>query len=283
MGNDVLAVLYGLASAACWGTADFSGGLASRRTAVYGVVSASTLLGTALLGGLALLMGESLPAGGVLGYGAAAGICGTIGLLALYQGLATGRMGVVAPVAAVATAALPVLAAAGFEGLPAPSQLAGFALALVAVWLVARGDENARLRVHDLGLPVLAGIGFGLFLILIDRSTTADPGSVLWPLAMSRAASLVIVLSVAVTTRRRAVPPPAQWPIVALASVMDAGGNAFYALATRAGRLDVSAVLSSLYPAATVLLAWIVLHERLAGRQWLGVAAALAAIVLITL
>jgi len=150
---------------------------------------------------------------------------------------------------------------------------------LAAVWLIAQ-NENAGMRLKDLGLPLLAGVGFGGFFIAIDRTSGV---AVLWPLVATRCASSTLLLLIALTQRFRIKPEHGQLGLIALSGLLDTGGNLFYALAARAGRLDVASVLGSLYPASTVWLAWLVLKERLTPRQWLGVAAALAAIVLIAL
>jgi drug/metabolite transporter (DMT)-like permease len=273
-----MGIFYSLASALSWGAGDFSGGLASRRSPVFGVVLTSQGIGLALLVGLALLTAEPLPAPADLLWGAAAGLVGGLGLLALYGGLARGPMGVVAPVNAVVSAGVPVLWAATFEGLPTGRQLAGFVLALLAVWLVSRSGNGVTLRPRDLGLPLLSGLGFGAFLIVIGEVSAA---AIYWPLTAARLASIGLLLVMAALRRQKARPSRGLLLLLALVGLCDTGGNAFYALATQVGRLDVAAVLSSLYPAVTVLLARFVLKEPVSARQWIGVAAALAAVGLI--
>jgi drug/metabolite transporter (DMT)-like permease len=277
-GPELLGIGFGLASAASWGAGDFSGGVATRRSNVYGVVIVSQAVGLVLLLALALLLAEPLPAANDLLWGAAGGMAGGIGAVALYRGLAVGRMGVVAPVAAVVSAGVPVAFGLFLEGLPAAPQLLGFALAFVAVWFVSRSGEGAQILLRELALPLAAGVGFGVFFIAIDH---VSERAILWPLVGARIASLTMLLAVAALLRQRATPARGHLPLIALVGLFDAGGNAFYALAAQAGRLDVAAVLGSLYPAATVLLARFVLKERIARQQWLGVAAALAAVVLI--
>jgi drug/metabolite transporter (DMT)-like permease len=270
-------VVLGLASAACWGAGDFSGGLATKRANVYSVVIASQVVGGVLLIGLALALAEQMPSPGHMLWGGAAGLAGAIGLMALYRALATGKMGAAAPVSAVITAAVPVVFGAFFEGLPSALKLIGFGLALIGVWLVSRTEE-ATIRWNELRLPLLAGLGFGIFLLLIDR---ANETAVLWPLVASRIASLSAVFAFAIFTRQPRLPEAKHLPLMALAGAMDAAGNAFYALAAQVGRLDVAAVLSSLYPATTVWLAWLMLKERISRPQTIGIVATLAAIVLI--
>jgi drug/metabolite transporter (DMT)-like permease len=273
-----LGAFFGLASAISWGTGDFSGGLASRRCPVYTVVLISQFVGLALLTGLALLLVEPLPSQADFLWGGLAGVAGTVGLVALYRGLAVGRMGLVAPVAAMVTAVVPLLYGLFLEGMPAAPQLAGFGLALAAVWLVARSDGTGAMHRRELGLPLVAGLGFGLFLIVIDHTSRS---ALLWPLVAARIASTGLLFAVIILAKQRASPAARQLPLIALAGLFDTGGNAFYALAAQAGRLDVAAVLSSLYPATTVLLARLLLKERLARLQAIGVGTALVAVVLI--
>jgi drug/metabolite transporter (DMT)-like permease len=277
-GLSLLGVVFGLASAVSWGTGDFSGGLASRRANVYAVVISSQSVGLVMLVALALLLAEPVPPTVDILWAAGAGLVGSLALSALYRGLATGRMGVVAPVSAVVSAAVPVLFGLFVEGLPGMLQLLGFAVALVAVWFVSRTDGATAAAVPELGLAFLAGLGFGLFLIIIGRLSSS---SVLWPLVTARAAGISFLSLTALLLRQTALPAWRQVPLIVVVGLCDAGGNAFYALAARAGRLDVAAVLSSLYPAVTVLLARSVLNERLERHQWLGVAGALLAVVLI--
>jgi drug/metabolite transporter (DMT)-like permease len=277
--SDSAPVVFGLLSALSWGAGDFSGGLASKRSNVYSVVMGSQFIGMLLLIGLAVVFGEAVPSLASWLWGGLAGAAGAVGLMALYRALAIGRMGVAAPVSAVISGALPVLIAAWVEGLPGALQLIGFGLALVGVWLLSRNKE-ALLRAGDLGLPAVAGLGFGLFFVFIDR--VSEP-AVFWPLVAARLASLSLLFLVAWFNRQPALPGRPHLPLVALAGVLDAGGNAFFVLATRTGRLDVASVLSSLYPASTVALAWLLLKEQLTRSQWFGVAAVLAAIVLIAL
>jgi len=278
IGTEFLAVIYGLASAISWGAGDFSGGIATRRNSVYIVVFGAQAVGIMALIIVAMLLAEPFPLARDMLYGGVAGIAGNIGLVALYRGLATGRMGVVAPVAAVVTALVPILAGLLTEGLPATQQITGFGLALTAVWLISRSGSEAPITLPELGLPLLAGVNFGLFFILIDQ---VSRGAVLWPLVAARLASLFLLLGIVMLTQQRDMPTRRQLPIIILAGLLDTGGNAFFALATQTGRLDISAVLSSLYPASTILLAWLILKERLLPRQWIGVGAALVAVVLI--
>ena len=196
-------VVFGLLSAAIWGAGDFCGGLATRRAGAYAVVIGSQSGGTRLLVGLALGLREPFPPAGAWLWGALAGLAGAVGLLALYQALASGRMGVAAPLSAVFAAALPVAAAAVVDGLPGALTLAGFALALGGVWLLSRPEGAARFQPRDLGLPLLAGAGFGLFFVFIDQ---AGQAATFWPLVASRSASLTLMLSLTLLARQAPLP-----------------------------------------------------------------------------
>ncbi len=273
-------IFLGLASAISWGAGDFSGGLASKRTSAYSVVALSQFVSMILL----ILAGFILPEETIstqdIIIGALAGVCVATGLVALYTGLAHDKMGVVAPVTAVVAAIVPVIFSIFLEGLPQPLQIIGFGIALISIWLISRADQNSRFQLGDLKLPIFAGIGFGVFFILIER---VSDNAIWWPLVSARITSICLVLVAAILTQKLNAPNAYQLPIIALAGIFDTGGNVFYALATRFGRLDIAAILSSLYPAVTVILAWIILKERLTLYQWLGVVMVLLAVILIAI
>lgn len=271
-------ILLGLASALFWGAGDFSGGLATKRTSAYSVVALSQFVSLVLLILSALLIPEGNLTLQDMILGGVAGLCVALGLVALYSGLARGPMGVVAPVTAVVAAIIPVVFSIFFEGLPELQQIVGFGIALVAVWLISQTGNETKFSFRDLELPILAGIGFGLFFILIDR---VSDNAILWPLVSARTTSIVLVVIIALARRQVEAPSLYLLPLIALAGVFDTGGIVFYALATRLGRLDISAILSSLYPAVTVMLAWIILKERLTILQWIGVVLVLVAVILI--
>lgn len=277
MNRDFATVIFGLAASLCWGSGDFSGGLASRRANASSVVIAAYAVGFVLLVALALLWKEPFPSPVDIVWGGLAGLAGVIGLISFYSALSIGRMGIVAPVSAVLTAALPVLFSAFTEGLPSLLQLGGFVLALLAIGLISR-PERARGRPKGIGLALLAGCGFGCFFILISHASHA---ATFWPLAVARFTSVFFMLVVVRIRQQQMLPKMTIAPIVLLAGVLDAIGNVFFVLATHTGRLDVAAVLSSLYPAATVLLAALVLRERVTRIQAVGILLALVAVPLI--
>jgi drug/metabolite transporter (DMT)-like permease len=273
-------VVFGLAASLCWGSGDFSGGLASRRINATSVVIAGYTVGFVLLLALALFWREPFPAPVDLLWGGLAGVVGALGLIAFYTALASGKMGIAAPVSAVLTAMLPVLFSALTVGLPGPLRLGGFVLALLAIALISRPEHAAEGRPQGIGLAVLAGFGFGCFFILISR---VSPGATFWPLAVARLVSVVSLLVVLQLRRQPMLSGVRRVaPLVLLAGTLDAIGNAFFVLAAHSGRLDVAAILSSLYPAATVLLAAFVLRERVTRVQAVGILLVLLAIPLIS-
>ncbi len=275
-----LAAVFGLAAACSWGAGDFSGAVASRKADVWKVVFCGQAAGALILLAMALASGEKVPAGGQMAYGLLAGVCGGAGLVALYTGLARGRMGIVAPLSAVITAIVPVVAGAVWQGLPGSLQVLGFGLALAAVWLLASRPEEGGLRPVELVYSLLAGLGFGLFFLFI---ALAGRQSIFWPLMAARCGSIGLVAAMLLGRRAQAGAGGIRLRgrvlvYAVLAGICDAAGNGFFVGAVKLGRLDAAAVLGSLYPAATVILAWLLLKERLAPRQWCGVWMALAAL-----
>ena len=283
MSAGVLApVLLGLGAALAWGAGDFTGGMATKRASAFAVVIGSEVVGLAVLLALVFLTGEPLPAVQHLLMAAVAGVAGGFGLILLYQALAGGQMSVAAPISAVLAAAIPVLVSAIQQGLPDPLVLAGLLLALLAIWLIARGEggeSSVRLRLEHIRLPLLAGIVFGLFFVLLHQ---ASQESLFWPIIATRLASIIFLTGFASLARQPWAPPRFLWPIIVVCGLLDTAGNGLYILSGQLGRMDVAAVLSSLYPAATVALAWLVLKERMAWVQKLALVAALAAILFIT-
>jgi len=277
---ELTAVLLGSLAALCWGTGDFSGGLASRRTNLFLVITVSQFVGLVLLFVIAILSAEPVPVPTDLLLGALAGLVGTAGIVALYAGLVGGKMGIAAPLAAVVSAAIPVALAAVLEGLPSPFQVAGLVIGLLAIWFLSGIGLPHRDSKDPLWLPFLAGFGFAAFYIIIDQVSSR---AVFWPLVTARTASAFVMLLIVLWRGFGRVPGPAQLRLMILTGIFEIGGNTFYALSARAGRLDIAVVLASLFPAATVLLARIVLHENLNRIQIAGVALALLALILIAL
>ena len=275
---ELSALFFGLLSALSWGGGDFCGGVSTRRADPYTVVFVAEFVGAALLAALALIFREAVPDLTHLLWAGAGGLLGAVGLLVLYQALATGHMGIVAPLTAVISGGMPIVFGLITDGLPDPLQVAGFLVALAAVWLLAGGADETLTR-RDLIYTLIAGLSFGFYFVFIDAGTSE--GNVFWSLTIARSLGGLLLLVAIVVMRRPLLPPRAVLPVNSLTGLLDAGGNLFFALAATLGRLDVAAILASLYPGVTVLLAWGVLGQKLNRSQAIGVAAALAAIVLI--
>ena len=277
MSAELTAVVFGLTAAGAWGAADFGGGLLARRVPAFGVVLVSQAIGLTAALAAGAVRGEPVPAPLDLTWCLAAGGLGGLGLVALYHGLATGRMGIVAPITGVLTAGLPVAAGILLAGLPGPARAAGFALGFAAVVLVSAGADRGT-GPSGVRPALAAGCSFGLFTLLISRVT---PGLVFGPIAAARAASIVLVGFVILAGRRSWRPTPRLLPGLALVGLLDVAGNMGFLLAAQAGRLDVAALLSSLYPVVTVLLAAAVLGERVTIPHLTGIAAGALAVGLI--
>ena len=277
---ELTVIAFGLLASMSWGTADFNGGLASRRLPAVAVVAMAHFLGLLLLIVLAVVSGEAMPPTSDLIWGALAGLAGTVGLVSFYQALSYGRMGIAAPLVAVLAVSVPLIVGVAANGVPPALQLVGFALGIVSLILVSYSDGRLPDQ-KTLLLALSGGIGFGVFLLLIDR---VESQGVLWPLVAARAASSCVLMLITRTARLEWKPLDGRhWLTVIMAGLLDIFGNVFFMFASRAGRLDIASVVSSLYPAMTVLLAWFFLKERLSRVQLLGIVAALVAIILISL
>lgn len=272
-----LGVVLAVASALVWGSGDFCGGRAATRLNPFQVLFLAAVSGIVMLVAAAMLTGESFAPSASLLWAAGAGLAGGGGIVALYRGLAIGSAATVAPLASVLAAVLPVVVGVFTEGAPRPVQLVGFALALAGIFLVARSAPDGRSSRAGLEMGLLAGLGFGGFLVLAGQ-VTGD--TVYVPLTVARAMMLGTALLM-MRARGLEVPRLQAHPIGLLAGLLDAGGNVLYLLARQHVRMDIAAVLSSLYPLSTVVLARMVTGERVTAAQWTGGALCLAAVTLI--
>ena len=272
-----------LASAFTYGAADFLGGLASRRANTIAVVVISQAAGLVMVALLLPMLTAASPGRTDWIWGGIAGLTGGIGVALLYRALAIGVMAVVAPTTAVCAVLVPVVFAILLGERPGARESAGIALAVVAIVLVSQsastgGDASTAGRRSGLGLALASGISIGLFFLALAR-TNAAAG--LWPLLAARAVS-VSLFGIMLAVYRLPLGMPSSVLAIAIGGgVVDMLANLLYLLATRAGPLTLAVTLTSLYPASTVLLARFVVGERLAPRQWAGVACALVAIVTI--
>lgn len=274
-------MVYALAigSAVLYGAADFTGGLTTRHASTIPVVLLSQAAGLILLALLMPLLPQTSPARADLLWGAAAGLTGGIGVALLYHALAIGTMAVVAPTTAVCAVAIPVVVSVLLGERPVPLAVAGIALGIVSIVLVSQQPAAASPRgPSGVGTALASGVAIGLFLLSFAQ---AGPHAGMWPLLVARTVSVTIFGVMAIAGGRSIRMPARVTALVIVAGVMDMLANALYLLATRAGPLSIVVTLSSLYPASTVLLARIVLGERLRPWQVTGVGCALAAVVLI--
>ena len=275
-------IAFALASAVVFGAGDFCGGAASRRAAPLPVLLVSLPVGLTLLLVVAVTGGGgSHPA--ALAWGAASGLAGGAGLLVFYRALAEGPMSVVAPVSGLMAAVVPAVAGVARGDRLSAAAFTGIALCLVAICFVSmeKGRAAAVRRARGPALAVLAGTGFGAFFVLIRLG---DDGT-LWPLVASKAVGALMVALAATLARQGPLAlhrDRAALGVAALAGTLDVLGNLLYLFATRAGMLSVAGVLSSLYPASTVLLARLVYGERLRPIQRLGLVVAVAGVGLVT-
>lgn len=281
--------LLALSAAVLWGGGDFSGGMGvgaagGKTGSALRVVMLSNISSFAVLLVIVVLRHEGVPHGALLGWGLLAGFCGGVSITSFYMALSRGAMGASAAVSGLLAAAIPALVSMAVEGAPSVLRIAGFVLAFAAIWMIASGPAQQHAERSTMVLAIIAGIGFGVYFVSLRM---ANPLGVVMPMALSRVGSLTtcgltyLFLASrgavgAVSLNRKAV----WWALGA--GALDTTGNMMFVAATRAGRLDVAAVLASLYPASTIVLAGWLLHERLSRRQWIGMAVAVAAVVMIT-
>jgi drug/metabolite transporter (DMT)-like permease len=276
----VIAIAFGLAASLSWGVADFLGGIQSRRMPVVAVVLGSQLAGLALVGTAVAIRGEPLPSGDFLVYAALSSVAGIIGLTSFYKALSIGSMGVVAPLSSTG-AVIPVVVGVATGDRPSTLQGVGVAVAVCGVVLASReaSDEaqSSPTVSAGAGFALLSAVGFGCFFLAIDRASNSD---VLWAVCVNRTVSVLLLGAALLVTRPRLGLRISDMRKLAIVGVLDIAANGFFAVASTKGLVSIVAVLSSLYPVATVVLARVVLGERLHRVQRFGALAALAGVAL---
>jgi drug/metabolite transporter (DMT)-like permease len=287
--------LMALAAAVLWGGGDFSGGMGVKHAggsmgAALRVILLSHCASFSVLVLIAWSRGDAFPHGAALVWGLVAGVTAGVSLSCFYIALSRGAMGASAALSGLLAAAIPAVFSAEAEGSPGVLRLVGFVVAGAAIWLIAAG-ENAEAKPADRGtfwLAVIGGVGFGIYFTALK--VAAAKTGVVWPLATCRMGSLTVcsLMLVGMSLKggagkgqARVTRPVALWALAT--ALLDTSGNLLYIAATRAGRLDVAAVLASLYPASTILLAAWTLSERPTRRQGFGMAVAAVAVVMITI
>lgn len=278
-----MAYLLALLAAACYGAADFTGGIATRRAATIPVVLISQACGLVLVALALPLLPAATPRAADLWWGALAGVAGGVGVALLYHALAIGTMSIVAPTTAVAAVALPVLMSVGLGERPGVAALGGILLGIAAILLLSLSSARppagpSAPRPSGVGAALLAGIGIGIFLLALAQTRHAAG---LWPLFSDRIASVAFFAIVAAAQRRSVRMPLRLAALATGGGALDMLANALFLLAVQIGPFSPVVTLSALYPASTVLLARAILGERLSGWQTVGVATAVGAAALI--
>jgi len=277
-----MGIIFALLSAICYGTCDFSAGIASRRVSYRLVTVAVQAFGLLAAGIGVLLFSGAGPTRSVLFWGAVSGLGSALGTTALYRGFAVGRMSVVAPLSAVLTAVLPVVLGVLLGNQLSLLAIVGIVLAILAIGLISWHDDASEASHERAGLieGIVAGIGFALLLIGLDRAGT---GAGAWPLVPGQIVALLLV----VPLLRGVTAPSSVWrsdgfPMI-LAGLLSGAASLAFLAATGHSELAIAAVLASLYPAVTVLLARVYLGERWTRLQAAGLVASTAAVVLVSL
>jgi drug/metabolite transporter (DMT)-like permease len=274
-------VVFGLLAAALYGIGDFAGGIASRAYSAVTILLYSYPVGAVLMAVMMPFFPGELTARVVL-FGTLGGLAGLMGVSIMYQLMVTAPMNVISPVTAVLAAIVPVFVGVAIGERPALAAWAGIVLGLAAVILVSRTTEDhphGRIGARVIALAFLSGVGFGLYFVFLAR---AGHDSGLWPLLVSRVVSAIAIVPLAAAMRSFAVVRGRPLAIALVAGFCDAMANMFFLLASRAGLLSLASVLTALYPAVTVLLAIVFLHEHTSRTQRVGLALAAASVVLIT-
>jgi drug/metabolite transporter (DMT)-like permease len=281
-----VSALLALLSSLLWGSSDFLGGILSRRLPAALVVACSQVAGLLAVALVAVAAGAFDAPTGYLPWAIAAGLTGVIGLVAFYAALASGTMGVVSPIAALGVV-VPVVVGVAQGERPGPLQVVGIVVAIAGVVLASGPELSGKAGVRPLVLAVVAAFGFGGALLFIAKGARFSTVMTLLTMRVTSVSVLVVALGVMAFRARRAGAPrrtrvePQDFVLLAVVGVGDAAANLTFGWASTRGLVSVAAVLGSLYPVVTVLLAWAFLHERLGRIQTIGVVGALAGVVLI--
>jgi len=265
-----------LAAGLAWGTSDFLGGYAARRANAFLLTTIAHLSGLLLMVVLASATQAQFPSQRSVIWALAGGVAGGGALALFYRALASGRMGLTAPVAAVLGAAIPTIFGMVTQGVPAAMHIAGFLVAALGIWLISRTEDGTGPQ--GIGLAALAGVGFAGFYLCISQ---AKDGSALWLAVFSRTGALAVTGLIVLLQRNFRDITAAGVRLGLVAGCLDVSGTALFVRATQTGRLDSAVVLASLYPAITVLLARLVLHEHFTRWKAVGMFAALLAVPMI--
>jgi drug/metabolite transporter (DMT)-like permease len=284
--------VYSVAAVFLWGAADFAGGYGSRRANAFVLTAFSHLCAFALMFAIAFAQHGAFPSSASIVWALLAGAIGGFSLAIFYRALALGQMGLTAPIAALLGAAIPTMVDIAIEGSPSRWTVGGFGLAILAIWLITRPEpshEDASARESSdnqadasgrpagVAMAALAGVGFAGFYLCVHQAS----GSPAWIAAISRIGSLTTTGIAVLATRAPLTLDRPRATLGMLAGFFDISASALFIFASQRGRLDQAVVLTSLYPAVTVVLAWLILKEHFSGWRFVGLLAALAAVPMI--
>lgn len=288
--------VYSVAAVFLWGAADFAGGYGSRRANAFVLTAFSHLCAFALMLVIAFAQHGAFPSGASIVWALMAGAIGGFSLAIFYRALALGQMGLTAPIAALLGAAIPTMVDIALEGSPSRWTIGGFGLAILAIWLITRPEPSQEETAHEeasdkrpsnkedasgrpagVAMAALAGVGFAGFYLCVHQAS----GSPAWIAAISRIGSLTTTGIAVLATRAPLTLDRPRATLGMLAGFFDITASALFIFASQRGRLDQAVVLTSLYPAVTVVLAWLVLKEHFSGWRFVGLLAALAAVPMI--
>lgn len=276
LSSQLIPASFSLGAVFAWGTSDFLGGYAARRASAFPLTAIAHASGLLLMAGMGFATQSPFPSKTAVAWALLAGLSGGGALAVFYRALATGRMGLTAPVAAVLGAVIPTAFGMFSEGLPRALQIAGFAVAAAGIWLISRPEDHSR--PEGIGMAALAGIGFAGYYLCTKQ---AGDGSAFWIASVTKASSFVLTgIIVLVSASARQIDRRGTG-LGILAGCLDVTGSVLFIRASQTGRLDAAVVLSSLYPAITVLLARVILKEHFTRWKALGMLAALMAVPMI--
>jgi drug/metabolite transporter (DMT)-like permease len=276
----MLGVALALAASLCWGVGDFIGGSKSRVLPVLVVLVCSQLVGLLWIGGVALIAQEPVPGAREIVLAALSAVAGTAGLVCFFRAIAIGKMSLVVPIAATA-AVVPVVVGIATGDRPGPLQLVGMVVALAGAVMASRepGDDGERGSLAaGVLLAALSALFIGFFFLAIDG---ASDGGAVWASLVNRITSVTLLLVAAAVVRPKLSAARPHLPALAAAGTLDVSANLLFAAASTKGLISLVSVAGSLYPVITVLLARVLLHERVHRIQEAGVIAALGGVVLI--
>jgi drug/metabolite transporter (DMT)-like permease len=273
--------VYSVTAVFLWGAADFSGGYGSRRANAFTLTAFSHVCAFVLMFAIALGQHGAFPSRASIVWALIAGAVGGFSLAIFYRALASGQMGLTAPIAALLGAAIPTMVDIALEGAPSRYTIGGFGLAILAIWLITRpdpsGENDSSGRPAGVGMAALAGVGFAGFYLCIHQAS----GSPVWIAAISRIGSFTATAIAVLVTRAPLKLDRPRATLGMMAGFLDITASALFIFASQRGRLDEAVVITSLYPAVTVLLARLVLKEHFSRWKFIGLLAALAAVPMI--